>query len=117
MTYPTNQPPPYQPPPYQPAAPVTGPVGVVANVIGLCAAAVAWWTPAVSFAPLGAIGATAVVLAIVAGTREAKTPVLGLLGGLGAVLIAVQLQAATRTRWTPSASSAACEHERHPPPY
>lgn len=35
MTYPTNQ-----PPSYQPAAPVTGPVGVVANVIGLCAAAV-----------------------------------------------------------------------------
>ncbi len=85
-------PPQHQPPPAPPAPRVpTGPIGVVANVIGLCAAAVAAWTPAVSFAQLGAMGAAGMILALVAGSRETKTPILGLFGGLAAIVVAVSL--------------------------
>ena len=88
---PSNPPPPPAQPPAQAPPVPTGPIGVVANVIGLCAAAVSAWTPAVSFAPLGAMGAAAVALALAAGNRERRTPVLGLLGGLVAVAVAVAL--------------------------
>jgi hypothetical protein len=73
------------------ADPPTGPIGVVANVIGICAAGVALFTPAVAFAQLGAMGAAGFILALAAGHRESRTPVFGLLGGLAAMMAAVAL--------------------------
>lgn len=71
--------------------PAAGPIGTVANVLGLCAAGIALFTPAIAFAPLGALGAAAFLLGITAGNRESKAGGLGVVGGLVGVIAALVL--------------------------